>query len=149
MDDKVEALERLSRLRGSGDLTQDEFQALKAEVINAVEPSPQIGAELKRRSQKNVGQIERSGRVRALSLSPADGWRYWTPRVFVGIGALGWIKNAYLATAGTDGILPLSVFDPLIWLGVWGLVWLTSLRETILWLLGLIGVTVVVILPFM
>jgi hypothetical protein len=109
MTDKIEAIERLSRLLEEGKISSEEFELLKAECISSPRPSTAVNE--------------------AVPSSPPDWWRI----AGIALVVLGMMASvATLITLGSVGelqgrtIIVGLLTHPLVWGGIVGIVVLRS-----------------------
>ncbi len=99
-DDPIGDLERLAKLLDDENISPEEYDRLKADIIVSTTQSV-IKKESKHAPRK------------------------WVEWVLLLVGVVGFAKNFYLAGETEDGLLLLSAFDPLIWAGIVGaLLWI-------------------------
>ena len=126
--EKLEALERLSKLLESGRISQSEFDELKAEVLAGSENREvrldaikEVGGEVDVNAEAFDARGQATGSLLRTAF-PAAGWLTWFSYVLIAVGIVGIIKNLILF--GSDGVSELLlalVIDPLVWIGVVGL----------------------------
>jgi hypothetical protein len=101
--DPIDRIERLGRLLDEGKISRNEYEALKSSVILTPDSAELASAF----NHTTPPQTARSG-------------RWWTERILLALGGVGLAKNVYMAANAVDGLIPLSLLDPLIWAGLAG-----------------------------